>query len=135
MNLKETPTRRLDLRLPTALILVAVFILSMVGCSNVEMVDQSDPKVVAEAFYSAIKADNADLAAAYVLAKDREGFRKAVASGSGIFLGVKDLESIVVTLDARKSQRSNGQETEARVQGLSGNIDMIKIDGKWWMCK
>jgi limonene-1,2-epoxide hydrolase len=107
--------------------LMAAAFLSGCGGGNdtpAASVDTSNPMQVAEAFYAAV--DEQDLAAAlqYVDPEMAADFREAMSSGMPNL--PSDYEVIVMAQE---------DHAEASITGADLEVDMILVDGSWWITR
>ncbi len=108
-------------------LLLGAFVVS--GCGGESdtpssSVDTSDPLQVAEAFYYAVEQGDVDAALEYVDPEMVSDFRSAMSGGMPSF--PSDYEVMVMT---------EGDEAEANVTGADLEIDMVLIDGEWWVTR
>lgn len=105
-----------------------VSILFLSGCGGGETpadrVDTSDPMQVAEAFYEAVDRQDLDAALEYVDPEMAADFREAMSGGLPSM--PSDYEVIVY---------AEGNEAEADITGTDLEVDMVLIDGRWWITR
>ena len=87
-------------------------------------VDTSDPLQVAEAFYRAVDDGNLEGALEHVDPDMADDFREAMSGGMPSM--PPDYEVMVM---------AQGDEAEASVTGADLEVDMIQIDGRWWITR
>lgn len=108
-------------------LILGAFVVS--GCggdseSTAASVDTSDPLQVAQAFYEAVDQGDVDAALEYVDPEMVSAFRSAMSGGMPSL--PSDYEVMVMT---------EGNEAEANVTGADLEIDMVLIDGEWWVTR
>ncbi|MBD3279047.1 MAG: hypothetical protein GF388_12170 [Candidatus Aegiribacteria sp.] len=106
---------------------LGVFVFS--GCGGgsdtpASNVDTSDPLQVAKAFYEAVDQGDVDAALEYVDPEMASDFRSAMSGGLPSL--PSDYEVMVLT---------EGDEAEANVTGANLDIDLVLIDGEWWVTR
>lgn len=99
---------------------------------KVESFDRSDPKIVGEAFLDAIKNDNFDAAETYIIENDRETIINWMQQENRFVEKIKSLETFDVYIEKNPNEAN---EAVLHLRGMKGRIDMINVNGDWWICK
>jgi len=110
-------------------ILLLVSAVLLAGCgggggSSAARVDTSDPIQVAEAFYKAVDEQDIEAALEYVDPELAGDFREAMSGGMPDMPG--DFEVVVM---------AQGDQAEASIPGVDMEVDMILVDGRWWITR
>lgn len=87
-------------------------------------VDTGDPMQVAEAFYKAVADRDLEAALEHVDPDMAADFREAMSEGMPSM--PSDYEVIVM---------AQGDEAEASITGSDLEVDMILVDGRWWVTR
>lgn len=93
------------------------------GEAAVGRVDTTDPLDVATAFFNSVDAGNLDAAIIFVLPEQAADFREAMSGGMPRM--PSDYEVMVM---------AQGDEAEASITGADMEVDMVLVDGRWWIC-
>lgn len=109
------------------ILMSSAFLLS--GCGGGEgtstaRVDTADPLDVATAFYDAVDRQDVEAALEHVLPEQAEDFRNAMSGGMPDM--PDDYEVIVM---------AQGEEAEASITGSDLEVDMVLVDGRWWITR
>jgi hypothetical protein len=85
-------------------------------------IDRTDPMEVASAFFEAVDDGDLDSAIEYVLPEQAADFREAMSGGMPNL--PSDYDVVVM---------AQGDQAEASLTGTSLEVDMIRVEGEWWI--
>mgnify|MGYP001090451487 CR=1 FL=1 len=110
------------------LLSVTLAVTILAGCGGngeaaVGRIDTSDPLDVATAFFAAVDADDLDSAVIFILPEQAADFRQAMSGGMPSM--PSDYEVMVM---------AQGDRAEAFITGADMEVDMVLVDGRWWIC-
>ena len=112
----------------------AANIFSLSGCSQSRKShspeDRSDPKKVAMAFLMAVRSEDVEKAASYVVLDEREAFMKEFRPN--MLPNIPEVPDLLVTV----KELSGAKRADVDVRNAKGlGLDMVFADGQWWITK